>query len=830
MNDSRRTPNAQGGEPNPPMTLEHALTQNSPKVAAWNRSVSNANALKLIDVSPGKAEVLVRETVSGAARADLERRLLEHGVLTGATWRRSRIVWVVGPRKVAIWEIGKGLVVEGVGATIVLQGKPLAVSELSAVVSFHDEVDYAIRGITFRLRNGTEVVAVREHDEVAAMEPAYGLDHLLVDGGWITHLGRELAATLGLEHDDQLTGQVTPAPPRMTPDTERLVEGLVESFYRWDEPDRVAARAALADEKEREQKKILELAWLRSGQRGSDPLDVAISKMADFFAGRIEAEAPTTGPMDRLAQPLPEIENGGYVVLEFIAADGGSRLLELRVESASGENKAAELLRRGTNAELVRSLRSPSLATTVIPLIERLTEVVTAPIQAAPPVPPTPAQPSTDVTKPSTKPRARTSGEMTFFASLQRCPGCGERVDELKLELIGSGDAWGFYGPCGHCKKRLAFPFRTFGNPIEGERAYGELGRGHSGIIPPRHFIEEIERLSPGIEVVPSRLPLDAWKKNRDTNDRVNVCLKELAKFIPAGADAIPDELLGPEDLKHRAERPERYLRTWVEALSKHHRQVVEANVADLPRIEALESQASSRRPKGVDFLEREHLVAHEKWVQRGKKGRGRLVLVDALHEGMKLGRGVMLSGARLDRVTFSEAYLEDADLSDADLEGVNFDDARLYGSVLNRARLKSGTFIAADLKQVELEGAAIDGTRFDRALLDHSVWDRARVEAASFKACWFGNASLDGGTFTRCDFSAADFSAPDLRRPPTTRARFEDCDFRGTRWQGRDLSGAHFIRCTFAGATGTPSSVEHLVVEGPDAAEILTMWGVSAR
>lgn len=428
-----------------------------------------------------------------------------------------------------------------------------------------------------------------------------------------------------------------------------------------------------------------------------------------------------------------------------------------------------------------------------------------------------------------TIPRARTSREMSFFASLASCPACGKRVDPDELTFYGSNDAWSLTGWCPQCRGPLTFRFLTNGNPLDGIQPPGELGVGHSTVIAPRLFIDEIDRLSLTIEHDPTRLPIAAWMQNRDANGRVRVCLAELAKFLPAGADTIPAARLGPEGVADQASRPERYQRTWIMGVLERHARVAASIVADLARIEVIETALARDRPAGIQYLERPHLVAHEAWVQRGKTGPGRLVLVDAEHERMKIGRGVELSGARLDRVNFTEAYLEDATLADAELDSVRLDRGYLYGSLLHRARLIDGSLDGADLKLVQFNDARIEGTRFDRSNLDRSIWAGAIVTAASFTAARFGNANLDGATFTRCDLSGADLSGPEPQRPPPTRARFEDCDLRNTRWQGRDLAGASFIRCKLAGAQGVPASVAGVVIEDPDSTDILTRWGVRA-
>ena len=53
----------------------------------------------------------------------------------------------------------------------------------------------------------------------------------------------------------------------------------------------------------------LDLAYIKTGQRGELPLDVAVARMFDHFAGELER-----GTSDG-RQPLPALDPGGYVVL-----------------------------------------------------------------------------------------------------------------------------------------------------------------------------------------------------------------------------------------------------------------------------------------------------------------------------------------------------------------------------------------------------------------------------------------------------------------------------------------------------------------------------------
>jgi uncharacterized protein YjbI with pentapeptide repeats len=418
--------------------------------------------------------------------------------------------------------------------------------------------------------------------------------------------------------------------------------------------------------------------------------------------------------------------------------------------------------------------------------------------------------------------RARSSHEMRFAITLATCPQCGTRVDPDWLELEGHGEAWAYTGACRRCRTPLAFTFRSIGDPIRAEVRQGELGgAAPSEIIAPGQLVAEIDRLVPLVRADPQRLPLDEWRASRDANARLRTCLAELAKFVPAGAAAIPDAALGDADRADRANRPERYTRAWIDDARSRADAVLAEIVADLPRIDALE-RAAKKRAKPESELTRDALRAHEAWVKRGKTGAGRLVASGTRAAGEKIG-AAELSGAKLDDVDFTEV-----DLSYASLDG-----AQLVG-----AKLRGGSFDGAALALAKLERADIEGATFAGADLDRSQWQGARVVSARFDGARFGNAVFDGATFQRSSFVRADFSPTTPAPPATTQgARFEDCDLRNTRWDDRDLSGARFVRCKLDGVSGHPSAVDGVVIEEPDlspggdgsvigiAADVLAAW-----
>jgi uncharacterized protein YjbI with pentapeptide repeats len=442
----------------------------------------------------------------------------------------------------------------------------------------------------------------------------------------------------------------------------------------------------------------------------------------------------------------------------------------------------------------------------------------------------------TGQTAPEQIKRARSIHEMHFAASLAPCPKCGTRIGAEQLHFAVKDEAWALTGDCPRCGTPRAFTFRTYGDPLTAPTPRDELGGPQpSEIISPSRWIAEIDRLLPLLRADPKQLGIDEWKANRDANQRLLVTLNELVKFVPAGATEIPTALLDADEDADRGARPERYQRVWIEEQRAHVLELRARNVADLPRIENLER--GGKAAATVVELDRAALRAHEKWIEGGKRGKGRLVLAGTSAIGAKLGPA-SFAGAELEDVDFTDADLGYATFDGAQLRNVRCTDANLASASFKGAKIDGGTFTAARLQLAKLDDTEIDGATFGEADFDRSQWHGAKIVRARFDGAEFGNAELDGATFVRCDFRRANFAPTSPRPNPTTRGtRFEDCDLRGTRWEGRDLSGAEFIRCKLDGILGRPAAADDIEIEDPDlslegdgsdiasAEEVLAIW-----
>ncbi|MBX3188626.1 MAG: hypothetical protein KF819_16535 [Labilithrix sp.] len=193
--------------------------------------------------------------------------------------------------------------------------------------------------------------------------------------------------------------------------------------------------------------------------------------------------------------------------------------------------------------------------------------------------------------------RARSIHEMYFFVSLTPCATCDATIDAKSLRLDGQGDAWALTGACPRCRARNAYTFRTYGDPVTAPAPRDELGGpSPSEIISPKRWNDEIDRVLPLVRPDPSALTREEWYANRDANRRLLVCTNELLKFVPEGEGEIPDAALDVEGRADRADRPERYGRAWISALRATCLENRARNVADLPRVEALECAAKASR------------------------------------------------------------------------------------------------------------------------------------------------------------------------------------------------------------------------------------------
>jgi len=402
--------------------------------------------------------------------------------------------------------------------------------------------------------------------------------------------------------------------------------------------------------------------------------------------------------------------------------------------------------------------------------------------------------------------------ELRFAAGLYPCPGCGSReVGEMKTYL-SSGRYFAIVS-CPDCRSSRKLSFRMRSYPPSPSLERHELGGSEpSSVIRPVQFVEELDRVSAGVVWEPEKLASGEWYANLSAINRASTCIVELLKFVPDGADSVPDSALNKTDRADALASPEKYQRAWLASELDRYRDLFARHEKDGPRIYALEPP----RPTLRGELSPRALDAHMQWVRRGRKGDGRLDIANIDSAGVKAGAQDM-SGALLEGVIFDRADVSFSTFAGAELTGVRMVQTDLQSCSFVGARLARCDFLGAILALGKLDNAVIEDGRFDHAYLNRCLWRRTHVQGASFCYADFANSAFDNAVFINCNLRGANLSLREDLLGTTTRTRFERCDLRDTRWEGRYLDGAVFIDCRFHGASGRPARIDGVRIERPD-------------
>lgn len=411
--------------------------------------------------------------------------------------------------------------------------------------------------------------------------------------------------------------------------------------------------------------------------------------------------------------------------------------------------------------------------------------------------------------------------EFRLYATLHPCV-CGESdVKGFKRRTFGrdnASDLEVFDGTCPNCGRPRRFeswpaldaepPFKAF--HLEGTPCASQ-------VIGPHEFLEIVLRAD--LSANPDAMDVDTYRSVAPKSNRAREAVNELAKFLRADTDSIPDAAYtGPGWPEAREHHPEGYTRTWIEATTARLAALGDRYQANAERIASLDaSRPKPPPPKPRPFTE-PSLAAHALWTKKGGKGQGtRLEVSDYDASRAKLSTralaGLIANRVTFDGADFSFGDLFAAELTDCSLVEAGFSSAKLVGSRLVRSR-----FDRANLTLTWLGDSELTDCTFDSAYLDRTTWYRSIVRGCSFRGAVFGNASFDKAVFVDCDFRGADFSLLHEELLGTIHdALFERCDFRDTRWARRSLHRSRFIDCKFAGSSGPPVAITDVEVIAPD-------------
>jgi hypothetical protein len=158
-----------------------------------------------------------------------------------------------------------------------------------------------------------------------------------------------------------------------------LAAAFVKAHLEYDDPAVAAAREAREAAKEAEDRVALEKFYVETGQKGAnETIEQAIAKMVRHLAERIGRDAADLGEVKPILQPLPSPDPFGSAELSFgsLPAPERSRALTVRIENPNGKSTAPEVLKRGSNGEIVAYLRDPHTPVALVGVMKKLVETL----------------------------------------------------------------------------------------------------------------------------------------------------------------------------------------------------------------------------------------------------------------------------------------------------------------------------------------------------------------------------------------------------------------------------------------------------------------------
>lgn len=183
------------------MTIQEAIEQGQPLIAAWDESRSNDAWLGVYALPLDRAPVLLaHEQMPPDDRARRTVELRGKGVRVGAT-ARGPAIWAIDDG-FDLWQ-GNGQHVVATREAVHCGGRVVAAKDVASVTTFVDD-SRCHRGVRLDLHDGTTLVLADEHDLAPEVDPTYGRDMLMVDAFWASLLGSRLAQWLAVNHVNEI--------------------------------------------------------------------------------------------------------------------------------------------------------------------------------------------------------------------------------------------------------------------------------------------------------------------------------------------------------------------------------------------------------------------------------------------------------------------------------------------------------------------------------------------------------------------------------------------------------------------------------------------------
>lgn len=142
---------------------------------------------------------------------------------------------------------------------------------------------------------------------------------------------------------------------------------------------------------------------------------------------------------------------------------------------------------------------------------------------------------------------SRSTEESHLYMYLHPCV-CGEDDFEWRDHEIVTGNGWLvsiYTGECGRCGEPRGFEFALAPEPSPPPPALG--GSKPSSIIDPGEFLSTAQRLAAGVPPDPARVDDEEFHAVRDALAFAVASVEEVLKFVPDGADAVPEDAFHSE-------------------------------------------------------------------------------------------------------------------------------------------------------------------------------------------------------------------------------------------------------------------------------------------
>ena len=404
--------------------------------------------------------------------------------------------------------------------------------------------------------------------------------------------------------------------------------------------------------------------------------------------------------------------------------------------------------------------------------------------------------------------RPRTSLELSLYRNLVRCRACGGKLGSEVLKPTRdtyAGDAIGLYeGVCPTCGAEQNWPYYLPGDYTATNPSPDYGGVEPSTIIDPSQFLALFDQDVAAVRESPAQLSRREFFDLAPPLKRAQRYLAEVAKFLPPGADEIPDEaFLTDEGRAAKRAAPHRFTRAYLEG-EMARLAAIRAEYDPLVPKHQADAIAENPLPKHMTPAA---IAAHQEWLKRGRTGNGQLSLIE---DDLRKQR---LADWKLPAVRFRRCILDDMDLTfstwtdcvwiDCSAERIVCQYSEVRNLTLERCKMNRADFVLTNMSAVTISECDLSGAVFGRGGYSSLI-----ASHSSFEYSAFIEEVLTDSHFSDCDFRGANLGRGLTTYPDYGRMRrvlFERCDLRNVRWDGKRLDGIVFVDCRFHGGHGTP-------------------------